>query len=31
MNYLCVFITEGNEEVYEPESYFMENSLEFLS
>lgn len=31
MNYLYVFITEGNGEVYKPESYFMENSVEFLS
>jgi len=31
MNYLYVFITEGNGDVYKPKSYFMENSLEFLS
>lgn len=31
MNYLYVFIKEKNENVYKPESYFMENSMEFLS
>lgn len=31
MDYLYVFITEGNREVYKPESCLMENSLEFLS
>lgn len=31
MNCLFVFITEKNKDVYKPESYFMENSMEFLS
>lgn len=31
MNYLYVFITERNREVYKPESCLMENSLAFLS
>lgn len=34
MNYLYVFVTEGKGGggwCYKPESYFMENSLEFLS
>lgn len=31
MNYLYVFITERNWEVYNLESCFMENSTEFLS
>lgn len=31
MNYLYVFIKEKNENVYKPESYFMENSMEVLS
>lgn len=31
MNYLYVFIEEKNENVYKPESYFMGNSMEFLS
>lgn len=30
-NCLYVFFTERNGEVYKPESYFMETSLEFLS
>lgn len=31
MDYLYVFITEGNREVYKPESCSMENSLDFFS
>lgn len=31
MNYLYVFITEKKMRMFKPESYFMENSMEFLS